>query len=69
MASTSAWRGSIPVDVVIDLLRAGSVEQSGDGADPARLLAGLHLPNDAVDRVDQDLRRLRTESPRWRRRG
>ncbi|MEU3271176.1 GAF domain-containing protein [Saccharomonospora sp. NPDC006951] len=57
---------TLPVDVVVDLLRSASAEQE---ADVDGLLAGVSLSEQDAARVRYETRRLRATSERWRRRG
>ncbi|MEU6644013.1 helix-turn-helix domain-containing protein [Saccharomonospora sp. NPDC046836] len=57
---------TIPVEVVISLLRAASAEQE---VDVDGLIEEADLPERDTTRVGYELRRLRATSDRWRRRG
>ncbi|MYW93621.1 GAF domain-containing protein [Amycolatopsis rubida] len=57
---------TIPVDVVVQLLRA---VPAGPDADPAAVLADSALSEEDAARIGYEIRRLHATSGRWRRRG
>ncbi|ASR35763.1 diguanylate cyclase [Prauserella marina] len=57
---------TLPVDVVVGLLRSASAERE---ADVDGLLGGVSLAEEDAARIRYETRRLRATSERWRRRG